>query len=318
MTPTSHDENPLRPFDAAGGFVVLDGGLSTQLETLGADLRDALWTARLLIEDPARVAEAHRAFFDAGADVAITASYQASVDGFVAKGLTRDHATSALAGSIEIARAARDAWWADDRAAGAGRLRPLVAASVGPYGATRGDGSEYTGALPIAPSALEAFHHDRLAVLLGSRPDLLAIETIPSLVEAVAVLRALAAFPDARAWVSFTCRDATSLADGSPFAAAVEVVADDPHVVAVGVNCTAPAAIAPLVATAARMALPVVAYPNHGATWDAEAKVWDGAPADDLAHLVPSWIDAGARLIGGCCGIDAAALRPIARAVRAA
>jgi len=315
MAPTLHDEDPLRRFDASGGFVVLDGGLSTQLEALGADLRDALWSARLLMDDPARVAEAHRAFFEAGADVAITASYQASVEGFVAKGSTPGRAAAALAGSVEIARGARDAWWAGGHA---GRQLPLVAASVGPYGATLGDGSEYTGALAIAPSALEVFHHDRIRMLMVARPDLLAIETIPSLAEATAVLRALAAFPDARAWVSFTCRDGTSLADGSSFAAAVEVVAADPHVVAVGVNCTAPPAIAQLVATAARTALPVVAYPNHGGIWDAVAKAWGGASEADLAQLVPSWIDAGARLIGGCCGIDAEALRPIARAVRAA
>lgn len=315
MARATHDEDLLRRFDATGGFVVLDGGLSTQLEALGADLRDALWSARLLLDDPALLAEAHRSFFEAGADVAITASYQASVDGFVAKGSTPARAVAAIANSVEIARWARDAWWAGGRS---GRELPLVAASVGPYGATLGDGSEYTGALAIAPSALEAFHRDRLGVLLGARPDLLAIETIPSLAEAAAVLRALAPFPDARAWVSFTCRDGATLADGSSFAAAVEEVAADPHVVAVGVNCTAPAAIAQLVATAARTELPVVAYPNHGGTWDAAAKVWGGASDADLALLVPSWIDVGARWIGGCCGIDAESLRAIARAVRAA
>jgi homocysteine S-methyltransferase len=304
--------DPLRPFLGAGGVGVLDGGLATQLERLGADLRDQLWSARLLLDDPALIAAAHRAFFDAGADVAITASYQASVEAFAGRGVGEARAASLIAGSVTLARDARDVWWDGGRP---GRVRPLVAASVGPYGAVLADGSEYTGRYPIGPEELEAFHARRLEILVGAEPDLLAVETVPSVVEAEAVLRALAGFPEVHAWISFTCRDGSTLADGTPFADAVAAVADDPHVAAVGANCTPPSAIERLTRTAATSGRPVVIYPNHGGTWRAATKTWEANGPQDLASLVPSWVDAGARLIGGCCGIDADRLRPIAQAL---
>ena len=66
--------------------LVIDGGLATQLERLGANLSDELWSARLLADDPAAIIAAHRAFLDIGAQVITTASYQATVAGFVRQG----------------------------------------------------------------------------------------------------------------------------------------------------------------------------------------------------------------------------------------
>lgn len=281
-------------------LLVLDGGLATALEAAGADLRDELWSARLLLDDPAAIADAHRAYLDAGADVVITASYQASVDGFTARGLTPDEASALIGRSVSLGKEVRDTWWGEGRA---GRRRPLVAASVGPYGAVLADGSEYTGRYDIDVDGLVSFHAPRLRLLVASDPDLLAIETIPSIDEARALARALELLPDAPpAWWSFQCRDETHLADGSSFADAVDIATSVPSTIATGVNCTDPLVVDRLVETAAsRSGLPVVVYPNRGARWEAPAKRWEGGGAD-LAALAPRWRDAGARLIGGCCG----------------
>lgn len=275
-----------------GGTIVLDGGLSTELERLGADLRDALWSAKVLLEDPDLIRAAHLAYFEAGAEVAITSSYQASFEGFAARGL--DEATTAdiLRGSVGLAREARDRH-------GSG----FVAASVGPYGAVLGNGSEYTGDYPAGGRELAGFHRRRLEVLDRAGADLLAIETIPSIVEVSALVRLLDGCRTP-AWVSFTCRDGSTLRDGTPFAEAAALAASSDHVIAVGVNCTAPRHVGPLLEAARAVTTkPLVAYPNRGAAWDATRKTWAGpVSTEDLATLAPAWRAAGARLIGGCCG----------------
>ena len=197
------------PFDRYPGVVVLDGGLATELEARGADLGDELWSARLLIDDPASIVEVHRAYVDAGADVVIGASYQASYEGLAHRGIGRDAATALLARSVELAREGADG-------------RALVAASVGPYGAVLANGAEYTGdyglgETSIARSFLRDFHGPRAEALVAAGPDLLAIETIPSIVEAEALTEVLDDLPDVPAWVSFSCADASHLNDGTPF-----------------------------------------------------------------------------------------------------
>ncbi|HSL12459.1 MAG TPA: homocysteine S-methyltransferase [Actinomycetota bacterium] len=298
----------------ADDVLVLDGGLATALEAAGADLSDELWSARLLLDDPSAIADVHRAYLDAGADVIITASYQASVDGFMRRGLSRDAAEELIRSSVTLARRVRDGWWGDGRA---GRRRPLVAASVGPYGAVLADGSEYRGDYGLTVDELAAFHEPRLRLLIDREPDLLAIETIPSLDEARALAQALERAPAAPpAWWSFTCRDDEHLADGSAFGDAVDVAAAAPGTLAVGVNCTDPRLVARLVeAAASRTGLPVVVYPNRAARWDATAKRWGDDGVDDLAVMAPTWRDAGARLIGGCCGTLPRDIRAIAAAV---
>ena len=284
----------------ADDVLVLDGGLAAALEDAGADLSDDLWSARLLLDDPSAIEDVHRAYLDAGADVIITASYQASVEGFMRRGLSRGAAGDLIGSSVTLARRVRDEWWGDGRAR---RRRPLVAASVGPYGAVLADGSEYRGGYGLTVDELVAFHEPRLRIVSDREPDLLAIETIPSLDEARALAQALDRLPGPPSWWSFTCRDAAHLADGSAFVDAVDVAAAAPGALAVGVNCTDPRLVPELVATAAsRTRLPVVAYPNRGATWQATGKRWSDSAIDDLAALAPTWRAAGARLIGGCCG----------------
>jgi homocysteine S-methyltransferase len=293
---------------ARGDPIVLDGGLSTELERRGADLRDALWSARVLLEDPDLIRAAHLAYFEAGAEVAITASYQASFEGFAARELDETAAADLMRRSVDLAREARDEH-------GGG----YVAASIGPYGAVLGNGAEYTGDYPLGARELGVFHARRLEVLDAAGADVLAVETIPSIVEASALVRLLDGCRTP-AWVAFTCRDGSTLRDGTPFVEAVSIVSASDRVLAVGVNCTAPHHVGPLIATAGAVsAKPVVVYPNRGATWDADRKAWSGpVDADDLAGLAPGWLAAGARLIGGCCGTGPDDIAAIAGIVGAA
>ena len=302
---------------ATGGPLVLDGGLATQLEAQGCDLSDRLWSARLLVEDPEAIVQAHLAYFRAGARVATTASYQATFEGFAARGIDRDGAAVLLRRSVGLASGARDRLRAERQAAGAPDPGPLfVAASLGPYGAMLADGSEYRGRYGLAVDDLVAFHRERLEVLAATDADVLAAETIPELEEAIAIVRLLDEAPGARAWISFSCADGGHLRSGVPIEEAVAAVAGSPAVLAVGVNCTAPEHVEPLVARSrATTAKPIVAYPNSGEGWDAVARRWTGGEAgrvDDAAAR--RWRDAGASLIGGCCRVTPGQIARIAEA----
>lgn len=302
------------PFDgilARRGNVVLDGGLGTELDRRGADLRDRLWSARALVESPDLVRDVHAAYFAAGADVATGASYQATLEGLAARGIESDDAVALFRRSVELARDAAEA----------AEGERLVAASIGPYGAFLGNGAEYTGDYDRDEDALVEFHLPRMEALASASPDLFAIETIPSIVEARALVRALERASNVPAWMSFSCRDGAHLCDGTPFERAVEVATSSRSVVAVGVNCTSPLHVIALVEiAAARTPLPVVCYPNRGAFWDPVRKVWVDPPRQDARpSLRPlEWQKAGARLIGGCCGTTPEDIAAIAGALRAA
>jgi len=267
-------------------FTLIDGGLSTVLEEMGEHPAGLLWTAAVLIDRPEVITAAHRRYVDAGADVIITSSYQASEPGFMAAGLEASEARRLLASTTAVARAAQPS---------------VVACSVGPFGAFLGDGSEYTGRYSATWAEVRAFHRARLEVLVDTAPDVFAIETIPSVAEAEIVVQELRALTDAPAWLTFTCIDDLHTCSGDVFADAVAAVAST--LTAVGVNCTAPGLIEPLLASATTD-LPFVVYPNHGRTWDGDHECWAGAAGGiEVADLVPSWLAAGARLIGGCCGV---------------
>ncbi len=277
---------------AGDAAVLLDGGLATELEACGHDLSDPRWSARLLEDDPEAIVAAHRAYLAAGARVLITASYQATEPGLLRR-------------SVELARAAGpDA---------------LVAASVGPYGAVLAGGQEYTGDYGSTTVAeVEAFHERRLRVLLEAGPDCVACETIPRADEAAALSRVLDRLAAPPAWISFTCRDGARTAHGEPIEAAVAAATQSPCVVAVGVNCTAPEHVAELLGrTRAVTALPLVAYPNSGRVWDGAARRWNEPGAAELPDAaVREWVGAGARLVGGCCGVGPDAIRALGCSLR--
>lgn len=287
--------------------LVLDGALATELERRGADLHDPLWSARVLVEQPDLIRQVHLDYFNAGADVATTASYQASFEGFAGRGLGPQEAEHLMRLSVDLAVQAREEFWQTSvaRPGSPARRRPLVAASVGPWGAMRADGSEYRGYTGISEAELMAFHRPRLRVLADAGADLLACETIPCLAEARALARLLEELPDTCAWISFSCRDAQHNSQGEPWADCVAALDGFASVAAIGINCTAPQHMATLVATArAQTAKPIVAYPNAGEHYDPVSKRWLAAaacPQASFADQAMAWAEAGARLIGGCC-----------------
>ncbi|MFD3648581.1 homocysteine S-methyltransferase [Streptomyces cyaneofuscatus] len=289
----------------AEGPVLLDGGLSNQLEAQGCDLSDALWSARLLADAPEQVEAAHLAYLRAGAQVLITASYQATFEGFGRHGIGPERTGALLARSVELARRAAGA------ARRAGPEREIwVAASVGPYGAMLADGSEYRGRYGLTVRELERFHRPRVAALAEAGPDVLALETVPDMDEAEAVVR-VAEETGLPVWLSYSVAGGRTRA-GQPLEEAFAVAAGRETVVAVGVNCCDPADAEEAVRVAVEVTgKPAVVYPNSGEGWDAEGRGWTGASTFDLGR-VRAWTGAGARLVGGCCRVGPDRIKELA------
>jgi homocysteine S-methyltransferase len=293
---------PIGLFLERQGILLLDGGLATELEARGADLDDPLWSAKALLEQPHLVRQVHSDYLRAGADCISSASYQASIPRLVERGLSEGDAAAVLRRSVELALEARDAFW-DDAANRSGRMRPLVAASVGPYGAFLADGSEYRGEYGVSTDELRDFHAERWSILAASGADVMACETLPSRPEARVLLELLHETPDMHAWFSFTCRDAQHLSDGSSLAETVAELEAEPRVAALGANCVAPTLVPALIAELRSASTkPIVVYPNSGEAYDAAAKRWIGEAAPvDFGRAGAEWRAAGATLIGGCC-----------------
>ncbi len=311
------DATAFRAALAAAEPILLDGGLSNQLEAQGANLTDRLWSARLLADNPGQIAAAHLAYFRAGARVATTASYQATVEGFAGRGLAHDAAAALLRKSVDLAMAAQATADAEDEAAGREPVRRFVAASVGPYGAMLADGSEYRGRYGQTVAQLADFHRERLAVLAGTPCDVLACETIPEVEEATAVAQLLGEVPGSAAWISFSCRDGAHLNSGATIEEGVGAVDGRSGVVAVGVNCTPPEHLDELITRIrAATSLPIVVYPNSGEGWDAVARRWTGTgPGRVDAEAAGRWRSLGAQLIGGCCRVGPDQLAGLAPAM---
>ena len=305
-------ENPLLPFFRQKKALILDGGLATTLEDRGFDLADDLWSARVLLENPEAIGQVHLDFLAAGADCITTATYQATLPGLQKRGLDAGQARAILESAVNLALSARKTFWSDQENR-RGRLHPLVAASVGPYGAYLADGSEYSGNYGLGQEELRRFHRDRWEILAASGADILACETLPNLQEAEALLELLHQTPGRWAWFSFCCRDGSSLGDGTPFARAVAMCAASSQVAAVGVNCTAPEFIGPLL-EAGRQATdkPLIVYPNSGEIYDPVTKSWAAQSGQTtIPELAVTWVKQGARAIGGCCRTGPADIRKL-------
>ena len=298
---------------AAGRPVVIDGGLATQCEAMGCNIDGNLWSGVLLRDDPPAIVAANRAYLDAGARIVTTASYQASRQGFMQEGSTASEADRLVQSSVALARQARDDFMRDNP----GAETPLIAASIGPFGAVLHDGSEYTGDYDISADELREFHHERLELLDTSDVDLLACETIPNAVEAL-VLSELLRDAHNSSWISFSCRDATHLADGTSLAEAAGLFAEHPRVLAVGANCVPPDIVVPLIATL-RDAAPkksIVVYPNSGEAYRVEDNTWIGTATPlQCEHAADDWIAAGATIVGGCCRIGPGQIAAMAESV---
>ncbi|KHE71642.1 homocysteine S-methyltransferase [Halobacillus sp. BBL2006] len=290
--------NPIESILNEHSVMILDGALATELETHGCDLDDPLWSARVLLENPDLIYQVHYDYFRSGADCAITASYQATVEGFAERGIGENEALDLIKKTVELARKARDDFWQQE--GGTNRPKPLVAASVGPYGAYLADGSEYKGNYGVNDERLREFHRPRLEALLEAGADLLAIETIPSLQEAEVIGSLLKEFPGAYGWLSFTLRDGASISDGTPLEECAKAFEDDDQIAAIGANCTPVTTAAEAVkALEAHTNKPIIVYPNSGETYDPETNTWHGEGSDGF-HT-QDWYKKGARIIGGCC-----------------
>ncbi|WP_109486095.1 homocysteine S-methyltransferase [Occallatibacter savannae] len=277
---------------------VLDGGLASELEYLGADINGPLWSAHVLEQTPEKIVAVHRAYIEAGAEIIETASYQVSRMGYAEVGLGACWADGALLRSVALAKEAARFY---------PKRRVLVAASLGPYGAALHNGAEYHGKYDCTFGDLVEFHRQRINVLASAPPeesaDLLAFETLPSLAEAEAIGEALARHPELAVWFSFTCPDAIHVAHGELLRQCATAVSAFPQTVAVGVNCTHPTLIESLIGELRDASdKPVIVYPNSGEGWDAERRCWTGASdPQDFGDAARRWFGAGAQIIGGCC-----------------
>lgn len=290
--------------------MILDGALATELEARGCDISGTLWSARVLRTAPEAIEQLHYDYYAAGAQVAITASYQASFEGFAAAGIDAAETTRLLRLSVQLARSAR-ARYRRDRPED--RRELYVAASVGPYGAILHDGSEYRGDYGLTAAELVDFHARRFGILAAAGVDFLACETIPVFAEARAYVTLLGQHRDASAWLSFTSPDGIHTSHGEPLSDCARLADGVSNVIAVGVNCVKPEVVGDAI-RALRSATdkPIVVYPNSGESWSAGDESWHGAPGhESLATLAPGWIAAGARIVGGCCRTGPADIRAL-------
>lgn len=295
--------------------MILDGGLATQLEAQGCDIGNALWSASLLQTKPDQIVMATKAYLAAGAECVATASYQASREGFATQGLTAAAADALMLLSVELSQRARDEFLRENPGCD---FVPLVAASLGPYGAMLHDGSEYKGDYGVSAEVLREFHESRLRLFDSSGADVLALETIPSRLEAEVLVELLAASATP-AWISFSCRDGAHVVDGTPIEDVVEMFAAHPTVVAVGINCTPPQFASELVrrVCSAAPGKAVMAYPNSGETYHVEDNSWSGTVTPgDCAAAALTWVDAGANIVGGCCRMGPEHIRAMRAALK--
>ena len=282
-------------------MLVSDGALATQLEARGCRIDDALWSAKILLENPAQIQAVHEDYFAAGADIGTSASYQATVQGFVQRGLSEADARALIALSVTLVKQAAQRCWQQSGAAS--QLMPLTAASIGPYGAYLADGSEYRGQYAIGEEQLVDFHLPRMRILAHAGADLFACETVPCLTEARAMVRAIEQMGGFACWISFSCPNGTQISDGTPIAQCAQALDGVDFVEAVGVNCTAPEHIGSLIRILkAHTQKPIVVYGNSGEVYDPVQKCWHGSPSGKAyADWAQEWIALGAQIVGGCC-----------------
>jgi homocysteine S-methyltransferase len=293
--------NPIQHLLSKHKVMILDGALGTELERQGCNLEDPLWSARILLEQPELIRQTHLNYFRAGADCSITSSYQASVEGFQSRGLEKEEALDLIGKTVKLAAEAKEIYRQEIN--NPNQSVPLVAGSVGPYGAFLADGSEYRGDYQVADEVLKDFHKPRIQALLEAGADLLAFETIPSLREAEILIDLLKEYPNSSAWLTFTLQDAHYISDGTPLGRCAELAASSDQIAAVGLNCAPFSVVTDAVKELKRYSSkPIIVYPNSGEEYDAVSKTWSGTEGlETLAGCSPEWYKAGARIIGGCC-----------------
>lgn len=308
----------------AGGCVVIDGGLATQLEKHGAVFNDSLWSAVCLVKDPDLIKKVHLEYLEAGSDILVSSSYQATIPGFLSKGLSAEEGELLLERSVKLAVEARDSFWDSVKSnPGHNYNRALVAASIGSYGAYLADGSEYSGHYgpDVDVDTLKDFHRRRLQILVGASPDLLAFETIPNKLEAQACVELLeeenVQIPS---WICFSSVDGENAPSGESFEECLKAINKSDKVNAVGINCTPPHFIEALICKFKELTdKPIVVYPNSGEVWDGRAKKWLPSNCfgdDKFESLSARWRDLGAKFIGGCCRTTPSTIRAVSKVLK--
>lgn len=292
---------------SANDVVCLDGGLATELENRGYRFNTKLWSAELLLNNPTAIYDSHMAYLEAGARIITSASYQATLQGLSDSGIDSCRSRKILVDSIDIALQARD-----DYQGKSGSRNALVAASIGPYGAYLADGSEYRGNYGLNTQSLVDFHQERIELLDGSGADILALETIPDHHEAHA-LASILKNVSTPCWISFSCSDADHLRDGTSIEKSATLFRENQSVCAIGVNCTSPEYITPLIHKLRSLVSgkTVIVYPNSDE--DYQPGTWPGKHSlNRWQQDCRDWINAGARIIGGCCRIRPDEIRQLA------
>lgn len=310
--------NPINNILKIFPLIILDDALATELERRGCDINDSLWSAKILAQNPEIIEKVHYDYFAAGADCAITASYQATIKGFVKKGFTESEAISLIQKSVKIAKKARDSFWKNPKNR-ENRPTPLVAGSVGPYGAYLADGSEYRGDYKINEEELINFHRPRIKILVDEGVDILACETIPSLIEAKAIIKLLEEFPQVYCWMSFSAKNDLQISDGTLISDCAKYLDSCTQVAAIGINCSAPEHIQSLILEIKKNSKkPIVVYPNSGEEYDAHSKTWHGnSSSETYSCSAKIWFNKGAQIIGGCCRTTPEDIKAIAAWARA-
>ncbi|HDR4457139.1 TPA: homocysteine S-methyltransferase [Bacillus cereus] len=297
----SNKINPIDTILSQHSIMLLDGALATELEAHGCNLDDPLWSARVLLENPELIYQVHSDYFRAGADCAITASYQATISGFSARGIQEQEALELIKKTVLLARRARDDFWKENTQTN--RPKPLVVASVGPYGAYLADGSEYVGNYVVTDETLVDFHRSRMSALIEAGADLLAFETIPCLQEARVLDTLLREFPETYAWLSFSLKNEKEISEGMKLVECARVFEKSEQIVAIGINCAPVTVVTGAIQELrANIKKPIIVYPNSGETYNPETKTWHGhEQCNTLDIQSEEWYQAGSRLIGGCC-----------------
>lgn len=291
--------------------IIVDGAMATELEAMGCDLNDELWSAKVLAEQPELIKKVHLSYFKAGADCGITASYQATIQGYMKKGYTMQEAQELIERSVKLLNEAREEWW-EEEGRKSGRIYPLVAAAIGPYGAYLADGSEYRGNYDVSDDILKEFHEKRMELLWNAGAEIFAVETIPYLGEALVVAE-ITKKMNAECWISFSCKNEHEISDGTSIKSCAEKLNNFDCVRAIGINCTAPEYVESLIKEIKKVSdKPVIVYPNSGEIYDAESKTWHGKKdGRTYGQWAEAWHNAGALAIGGCCRTTPANIKEV-------
>jgi homocysteine S-methyltransferase len=281
-------------------FVVLDGGLATELEKKGFVLNNRLWSARMLVEAPEAIRDVHVSYLHAGADCIITSSYQATLRGFMAEGYSRRESSDLIASSMRLAKEAIDIF-NESHIEEKMRAEPFIAASAGCYGAYLADGSEYRGDYRLDRKDFKDFHRERLDILIESGADLIAFETFPSFDEAAAVSELMDEYDDINYWIVFTLKDHIHTSHGDVLSDCIKMLARKKNISGAGINCSQPEFISPAIELLDRK-LNIVVYPNSGEHYNTGCSCWrDEHKTSDYSILAAEWFRKGAGIIGGCC-----------------